>query len=110
MFSFSGCLSLSFPVLEIVTLERNSECKRNECIGATSGIGQEVARVLAKRGARVVLAVRNAEKAQKVMSLILEETPSARLEFIHLNLASLKSVRDFAAEFLSRDLPLNILV
>jgi retinol dehydrogenase-12 len=78
--------------------------------GATSGIGQEVARVLAKRGARVVLAARNAEKAQKVMSLILEETPSARLEFIHLNLASLKSVRVFAAEFLSRDLPLNILV
>ncbi|CAK9224781.1 unnamed protein product [Sphagnum troendelagicum] len=78
--------------------------------GATSGIGQEAARVLAKRGARVVLAVRNAEKAQKVMSLILEETPSARLEFFHLNLASLKSVRVFAAEFLSRDLPLNILV
>ena len=32
------------------------------------------------------------------------------VDFVHLDLASLKSVRTFAEKFLSRNLPLNILI
>lgn len=36
--------------------------------------------------------------------------PEANVEFMQLNLASLKSVREFAEDFMSKGLPLNILV
>lgn len=78
--------------------------------GATSGIGKESARVLAKRGAHVILAVRNVKLGEEVCAEIRKETPAARLDVMLLDLNSLTSVREFAASFKSRNLPLNILL
>ncbi|MDG2049583.1 MAG: oxidoreductase [Myxococcota bacterium] len=64
--------------------------------GANSGIGFEAARLCAARGARVVLACRNEQKAQAALDQILDSTPSARAEFIPLNLASLASIHQCA--------------
>ncbi|KAH3781691.1 hypothetical protein DPMN_159593 [Dreissena polymorpha] len=41
---------------------------------------------------------------------IHEDFPNAKIDFIQLDLASLQSVKSFAEEFLSRDLPLHILI
>ena len=60
--------------------------------GASSGIGLAAARELARAGARVVLAVRDPEKGQRVAAGIPGDT-----EVRPLDLASLASVRAFAA-------------
>ncbi|KAJ4769077.1 NAD(P)-binding Rossmann-fold superfamily protein [Rhynchospora pubera] len=78
--------------------------------GGASGIGLETAQVLALRGAHVIIAARNMEAAYNAKALILENNPKARIDTIQLDLSSLKSVRAFAEEFLSMDLPLNILI
>ncbi len=65
--------------------------------GANTGIGFEVSRVLAARGARVVLACRDKAKAEAAMTRIRQETPHASLVFLPLDLADLKSVRNAAA-------------
>ncbi len=59
--------------------------------GATSGLGLETARALAARGARVVLAVRDAAKGQRAASSL-----GATAEVRRLDLADLASVAAFA--------------
>ncbi|KAI3822229.1 hypothetical protein L1987_09816 [Smallanthus sonchifolius] len=78
--------------------------------GATSGIGAETARVLALRGVRVIMAVRNTEKGTKVKEMILKETPDAKVDVMELDLSSMASVRDFADKYLSASLPLHVLI
>src|SRR5262245_39596803 len=78
--------------------------------GANSGIGWEATRVFAARGARVILACRSAEKTEEAMGRIRAETPAAQLEFMALDLASLGSVRAFAAAFCDRHPRLDALV
>ena len=62
--------------------------------GANSGIGRAAARALAGARARVVLAVRDADKGQAAAATMPGETDVRRLD-----LASLASVREFAAEW-----------
>nr|XP_043627654.1 short-chain dehydrogenase TIC 32, chloroplastic-like [Erigeron canadensis] len=78
--------------------------------GATSGIGTETTRVLAMHDVHVIMAVRNTESGRKVKQTILNETPTAKVDVMELDLSSLASVRNFAAEFISSGLPLNILI
>lgn len=78
--------------------------------GATSGIGAETARVLALRGAQVVLAVRNVGAGERVAQKFLQEIPHARLHVLHLELSSMASVRTFCHSFKALNLPLNILI
>lgn len=82
----------------------------NRYTGPTSGNGLETARVLAKRGAQIILAARNIAKAETVKGQVEKETPKARLHIIHLDLTSLRSIHKFAAEFKSQNLPLNVLM
>jgi NAD(P)-dependent dehydrogenase (short-subunit alcohol dehydrogenase family) len=60
--------------------------------GANSGIGAAAARALASAGARVVLAVRSLDKGRAAAATMPGET-----EVRELDLASLASVREFAA-------------
>lgn len=78
--------------------------------GASSGLGKETARVLAKRGAHVILAARKTDVLQDVKTLIISETPTARVEVMPLDLANLNSVRQFSESYKEKKLPLNILV
>lgn len=61
--------------------------------GANGGLGLEVARVLARRGATVVMAVRDGDKARRARAAITAEVPTAQLELCELDLASLAAVR-----------------
>ncbi|MFD8823648.1 oxidoreductase [Streptomyces sp. NPDC059605] len=64
--------------------------------GAGSGLGLATAHALARRGARVVLAVRDTEKGRRAAATITAGTPGARLEVRRVDLADLGSVRAFA--------------
>ncbi|KRC52879.1 MULTISPECIES: oxidoreductase [unclassified Nocardioides] len=61
------------------------------------GLGHHTALELARRGARVVLAGRNPAKVEETVVAIRKEVPEATLEALHLDLASLASVRAAAA-------------
>ena len=50
--------------------------------GANTGIGYDTARVLAQRGAKVLIGCRTEEKALAAIRKITEETPDADLKWI----------------------------
>jgi NAD(P)-dependent dehydrogenase (short-subunit alcohol dehydrogenase family) len=77
--------------------------------GGNSGIGYEAAKQLAHKGAHVVLACRDMEKARAAISSISADHRAASLEALPLDLASLDSVRSFAAAFLARHTALDVL-
>lgn len=77
--------------------------------GANSGLGLETARALAAKGARVLLACRGAEKAQRAIGQIRSTVPRAKLEFIALDLSDLASVRRCVAEFNAKHRKLDLL-
>ncbi|XP_068729843.1 retinol dehydrogenase 13-like [Montipora capricornis] len=78
--------------------------------GANTGIGRETALDLAGRGARVILACRNVPKAQEVADEILKKTGNSKVLVKELDLASLKSVRNFARDINETEERLDILI
>ena len=78
--------------------------------GANSGIGYEAARMLAIKDARVVLAVRNTVKGGKAARELRSIVPQANLEVMDLDLASLASIRSFAALFMAGHDRLDLLI
>src|SRR5262245_5388375 len=73
--------------------------------GPTSGLGLATARVLAAKGARVILACRNAERGQALASEL-----GAAAEVALVDLASLESVRACARSLAAKPRPIDILV
>lgn len=78
--------------------------------GANSGIGYVAAASLAGMGAHVVLACRRQDAAEQAMRDIRLQHPQASLEFVHLDLASLDSVRHAAQALLQRHPRLDVLI
>lgn len=78
--------------------------------GANSGIGHEMARELARKGATVVMACRSQSRGETAVSQIRQENPNAKVELILLDLGDLASVRRFADEFNDRYNRLDILI
>jgi NAD(P)-dependent dehydrogenase (short-subunit alcohol dehydrogenase family) len=77
--------------------------------GANTGLGFEAARILAARGARVLLACRSEDKARAAMARIAAETPRADLAFLPLDQADLGSVRA-AAELAAKEPRIDALI
>ena len=78
--------------------------------GANTGIGKETALDFAKRGARVILACRNEEKAKDAARDIIAETGSDKVVVRIVDLASFESVRAFAKLISETEERLDILV
>ena len=74
--------------------------------GANSGIGFETAKALAARGASVVLACRDRDKAAAAAAAI----PGSNVSTVGLDLASIASVRRTAEEIRSRHPRLDLLI
>ncbi|CAN4087720.1 unnamed protein product [Withania somnifera] len=78
--------------------------------GASSGIGAETTRVLALRGVHVIMGVRNISAGKHVKESIIKDIPQAKIDALELDLSSLASVRNFASNYNSLGLPLNLLI
>lgn len=78
--------------------------------GATSGIGKEAAKALAQKGMKLVLPVRNPAKGQKLKEEIHQLTGNGQVDLMECDLASLQSVRQFAADFSEKYDRLDVLI
>jgi NAD(P)-dependent dehydrogenase (short-subunit alcohol dehydrogenase family) len=78
--------------------------------GANSGLGFVIARELARAGAHVIVASRDADRGAKAMGAIKAAHPAANVEVAQLDLASLASIRAFATQFLAGHNQLDLLV
>jgi len=78
--------------------------------GANSGIGYQAALQLARHGAHVLLGCRNETKGRGALARLQREAPGASAEVVELDMASLASIRRFAATFIARGLALDLLI
>lgn len=78
--------------------------------GANIGLGFDTAQALVATGCTVVLACRNADKAKTAANAIRATHPQAEVQCMTLDLASLRSVRQFAARFCKKFERLDLLI
>ncbi len=83
---------------------------RTVVITGTGGLGYETALELARKGADVTLAGRNADKGRASVEAVRGQVPGAKIMFAPLDLADLKSVADFVAQFSDTHAALDLLV
>lgn len=78
--------------------------------GANSGIGLEAVKCFAARGAQIIMACRNAEKAEEAAAEVRAETADANLTIMSLDLADLSSIEAFAKAVNSRYEKVDVLL
>ncbi|CAF97953.1 unnamed protein product, partial [Tetraodon nigroviridis] len=78
------------------TSEERLDGKTVIITGANTGIGKETARDLARRGARIVMACRDLERAEEARADILEDTGNENVVIRKLDLSDTKSIKAFA--------------
>lgn len=78
--------------------------------GANGGLGLETAEALAGKGAHVVMAVRNQEKAQAAHDRITAKHPDASLELVALDLGNQASVKEAAGTIAAAHPVVDLLV
>ncbi|KAJ8710189.1 hypothetical protein PYW07_009555 [Mythimna separata] len=98
------------PVKGVCTSKVRLDGKIALVTGGNQGIGLETARDLGARGARVLIACRDAKKAAAAIADIAATTGNNLVEYRPLDLARFSSVRQFAEDFNSSYDRLDILV
>lgn len=78
--------------------------------GSNTGLGYDTARVLAARGATVVMAVRDTDKGDAAAARIRQLTPGAEITVRKLDLGSLASVRTAGAEMAAAHPRIDLLI
>ena len=74
--------------------------------GSNTGIGKETARVLASKGAFVILSGRDEKKLKEAKEEILQKHKDSMLEIIPVDLGDKESVKNFVEKFKSLNLDL----
>jgi NAD(P)-dependent dehydrogenase (short-subunit alcohol dehydrogenase family) len=79
--------------------------------GSNTGIGKEVAQILYSKNAKVYIAARSQEKAEKAIEAIKKAAPNSggELVFLRLDLADLTTIKASAEEFVSKETKLDVL-
>eukprot|EP01080_Neovahlkampfia_damariscottae_P011336 gene11336-4504_t len=95
---------------EEVSKDISLEGKTVIVTGSNTGIGKETARVLALRGANIIMACRNTKKMEVAIKELQEKNSTLKLQGIPLDLGDSKSIDDFVAQFEKMKLPLHILI
>lgn len=78
--------------------------------GSNTGIGKEAARDLARRGAKVILACRDLQKGEQAVREIRRSHTNLHVQAKYCDLASLKSIRNFADDILASEQRLDVLM
>ncbi len=78
--------------------------------GANKGIGKETTREIAKLGAKVYMACRSLDSANKVRDEIISETGNKNIFVMHLDLASVQSILNFTDQFKKEETKLDVLI
>jgi len=78
--------------------------------GATSGLGRELARALAKRGATLLLHGRDPKRGLETVREIKEATGNESMQFYRADLSSLREVLELARQLISGVTRLDVLV
>ncbi|MCK5752739.1 MAG: SDR family oxidoreductase, partial [Mycobacterium sp.] len=78
--------------------------------GASDGLGLGLAQRLAAAGAEVIMPVRNENKGATAVAAIRRAVPGAEVSTRALDLASLRSVTDLAAQLTREDRPIHVLI
>lgn len=87
-----------------------SQNGRLAIITGTGGLGFEDALALARAQADVIIAGRNPQKGTQAVAAIRARVPEAKVRFEQLDLASLRSVEDFAARIRQQHGQLDLLI
>ncbi len=78
--------------------------------GANTGIGFETARMLALKGAKLILCARSSEKGKAAVDRILAEKADAKVSLELLDLSDLENVKTFADRIKEVSSPLDLLI
>ncbi|XP_074822221.1 E3 SUMO-protein ligase ZBED1 isoform X2 [Natator depressus] len=78
--------------------------------GGAKGIGYHTVKHLARLGMHVIIAGNDESEGQEAVRKIKEETVNEKVEFLHCDLASMKSIREFVQQFRAKNCPLHVLV
>src|SRR5258706_15682724 len=78
--------------------------------GANAGIGREIARGLALKRATVIVAARNEEKGRAAAEEVSDDTANPAVSFMKLDVASKKSIAEFAKTLAAAHPKLHVLV
>lgn len=78
--------------------------------GANSGLGYVTTRELARHGAHVIMAVRNATKGEEALQKLRAGQPDASLELRLLDLSDLDSIHAFATGIIANHVPVDVLI
>lgn len=78
--------------------------------GCTSGIGRATAEQIASTGAKVIMACRNLENATGIKDEIAKKTGNDKIVVRRLDLASLKSIREFSELINKEEKRLDVLI
>jgi len=83
---------------------------RSAVITGTGGLGYQNALALARTGAEVIIAGRNADKGADAVAKIKAEVRGANVRFENVDLASLTSIADFGLRLTSQRRSLDLLI
>ena len=78
--------------------------------GASRGMGATTAKELARRGARVILVVRNVKKTEPIRDDIIKETKNNQVKIMQVDMSDLESVHRFCREFIENEKDFYILI
>ena len=87
-----------------------SQIGRSAIITGTGGLGYEDALALARAGAEVIIAGRNAAKGAEAVESVRAKVPAANVHFEQIDLASLDSVAAFGERLRERRDSLDLLI
>ena len=78
--------------------------------GANSGVGYKTAETALYLGAAVIMACRNAERAEKAASELQREYPESEIRIMKLDLADISSIDEFVAEIREKQADIDAFV